>query len=89
MKNAAKFTETIEAVGYVMATGGLSTTLTIGCADNHLAAIGRQCFYLASHPSALSYLFTLLLFAATGSTDPRPNAPRASRLAEKKGQSWR
>ncbi|WP_315806527.1 MULTISPECIES: hypothetical protein, partial [unclassified Bradyrhizobium] len=35
-----------------LATSHSAVSPTLGCADNHLAAISRQCFYLAITPSA-------------------------------------
>ncbi len=54
-----------------LATSLRSIVLTLGCADNDLAAIRRQCFYLAITPSARCYSLTLPHLGATASADQR------------------
>lgn len=54
-----------------LATSHSAVSPTLGCADNHLAALRRQYFYLAITPSALCYSLNLPHLATTASTDPR------------------
>lgn len=56
-----------------LATSRPAISLTLGCADNDLAALRRQCFYLAITPSARCYSLTLPHFVATASADPLIN----------------
>ncbi|VIO72974.1 hypothetical protein CI1B_46230 [Bradyrhizobium ivorense] len=44
-------------LGLALATSQIVTALTLRCADNHLAALRRQCFYLALTPSVVSVRF--------------------------------
>lgn len=68
---ADEFAQNIEWPRCMLATCIALMALNLGCADNHLAALRRQCFYLALLPPLIVTRSPFPLFDELASADLR------------------